>query len=64
LTIDDGCELLVGNILKGFRSTNIAGICVDQEERLDFGYTGYDSAHSYEFAQMNTTDVTDGHGNI
>jgi len=50
LTVYDGHKVLSGDVLKRFRTTDIASVCVDSEQGLYFGYTGDDSADSDEFA--------------
>jgi len=62
--IDERCELLICDFLENLRAAIIAGISVDEEERLDFGDAGDDSPHSYKLAQVGSFDITYSHGNV
>lgn len=55
-----GGKSLLGDLLEDFIATGLAGISVDEEERLDFGYASYDTADRDELAEMAALDGADG----
>lgn len=52
-------ESFRSDFLEDFVSTRVARVRVDQEQRLDLGYTGDDPSDGDELAEVCATDVSD-----
>lgn len=64
LAIENRRELLVRDVLKCFRTTNIASVRVDFQKWLDFRHTRHDAADCDELPEVDTFHFAYGHGNV
>lgn len=57
LAVEHGRELFASDILESFRSTDIACVCIDKKERLDFRNSCYDPPDGDEFPELSPSDL-------
>lgn len=64
LTVGNGGEGLLSNILEGFGPTNVARVGIDEEEWLDFRDSCHNPAHCDQPAEIAATDFSNSQRDI
>lgn len=64
LAVGNGSELFSGDLLESLRSADIAGIGIDQQERLDLRDTSDNATDSDELPEMHTLHFANSHRGV